>query len=135
MEYGNIAKFFESAFNLKASWRSDIFQVDAAKAAGDQINSPDDLFHVLRAHTDRKSVYIAKFLEQRTFALHHRHTCLRTDIPQSKHRRTVRHDRHKVTSSCQRKGFFIVLIDLQTRLSNARSIGKRKLLRICDRRS
>ena len=133
MEHGDIANLLEPALDLKAPGRGDILQVDAAKAAGNQINGAHDLVHILAADADGEGVHPAKGLEQGAFSLHDGHARLRADIPQAQYRRAVGDDGHQVVPPGQVKGAVIILLDLQTGLGHAGRVSHRKLILVGHR--
>ena len=82
-----------SSFTIAmASRGGNILQIDAAEAAGNERDGVHELIHVVRFHAERKCVDIAERLEEHTFALHDRHTGLRADVAESKHRGAVGND-------------------------------------------
>ena len=128
MEYGDVAQFLQPAFDLEAAGRRDVLQVDAAEAAGDQVDRADDLVHVLAADAQREGVYVAESLEQRTLAFHNGHAGFRADVAQTQYRGTVRDDGHQVVPAGQGEGFVVVFLDFQTGLSHARRISQGQVI-------
>ena len=128
VEDGNITLFLQLALDFKAAGRGDILQIDAAEGAGDQVDGIDEFIHVLGLHAQGEGVHIAKGLEQGAFALHDRHTGLGADVTQTQHGGAVGDDRAQVVAAGQLIGFLHILLDLQTGLGNAGSIGQGQVI-------
>ena len=47
VEDGDVADLLEAPLDLKAARRGDVLEVDAAKAAGQELHRADDLVHVV----------------------------------------------------------------------------------------
>ena len=128
MEHGDVAQLLQLPLNFEAAGRGDILQVDAAEAAGDQVDRAYDLVHVLTADAQRECVHVAEGFEQRAFSLHDRHAGLRADVAETQHRGTVRDDGHQVVPAGQGEGFVIVFLDFQTGLGDARRIRQGQIV-------
>ena len=128
MEYRNVANLLELSLDLKAARRGDILQINAAERTRNKLDGAYDLVHILGGHAQRERIHIRKRLEQRAFALHHRHAGDRADIAQAEYRCAVRNNRNQVMpagiSIAQRR----VILNFKARLGHARRIGDRKVL-------
>ena len=60
VENRNVALFLELALDLKAPGRGNVLKVDAAEAAGDQINGVYKLVDVVRLHAKRERIHVAE---------------------------------------------------------------------------
>ena len=128
VEYRDIADFFESAFDFKASWRGNILQIHAAEASGYQGDGVYNGIHVVGAYAERNCVHVAEFLEEGAFALHNGHARLRTDIAQTQHRRAVGYYRDKVGTAREVIAFVYILLNFKAGLCHSRRIGEREIL-------
>ena len=126
VEDGNIAALLEFALDLKAAGCGDILQVHAAEGAGQQGHRIDDVIHVVAADAKRNGVHTAEGLEEDAFALHHRHTGLRTDVSQSQHSAAVRDYSHGVPPTGELIALADILLNFQAGLSDTRRIGQRQ---------
>ena len=126
MENGNITDFLQLALDLKATGGADILQIDAAKAAGEQVHRADDLIHILALDAQGEGVHIAKFLEQDALALHHRHARLRADIAKAQNRRAIGDHSHQIVAAGQLVRFIHIRMDGHAGLRNAGGIGQRQ---------
>ena len=135
VEHGDIAHFLETALDLEAAGSSDVLQIDAAEAAGDQAHGAHNLVHILRAHTNRDGVHIRERLEEGALPFHHRHAGLRADIPQAEHGGAVRDDGNGVASAREREAFLRVALDFQARFGHAGRIGEREIVARLQRHS
>ena len=132
VENGNIADFLQPALDLKAARRGDVFQIDAAEAAGNQVDRPHQLVHVLRAHAQGEGVHAREFLEEHTLALHHRHARLRADIAQTEDRRAIRDDGDHVRPPREQIALFIIVANREARLGHARRIREGEFFAVGD---
>ena len=80
VEDGDVADLLEATLDLKAARRGDVLEVDAAKAAGQELHRADDLVHVVRADAQREGVHVGKGLEQGALALHDGHAGFRANV-------------------------------------------------------
>ena len=124
VEHRDIADFLQLALDLEAAGSGDVFQVDAAEAAADQVNGADDFIHVLAADADREGVHVAERLEQRALAFHDGHAGFRADIAQAQHRGAVGDHGHQVVAAGEGEGFIVILLNLQTGLGDAGRISQ-----------
>ena len=132
MEYGNVADFLQPALDFKAARRGDVFEIDAAERAGNQADCLHDFIHILGADANRERIHTGKRLEQRTFALHHRHARFRPDIAQTKNCGSIRNNGDQIRASGQFIGLIHVAVNDHARLGNARRIGERKIMAVID---
>ena len=128
VEYRNIADLFQTALDLEAARCGNILQVDAAERAGDQLDRSHDLVHILGSDAERERIHISERLEQRTLALHDRHTCDRADIAQTEHCGAVRNDRNQIMAAGVGIAERRIVLDLEARLGYAGSIRNRKII-------
>ena len=135
MENRNIAFFFQFLFDLETSGSCDVFQVNAAEAAGDHIDGIYDFIHIFALNAQRECVHIAKSFEQHAFSFHNRHTCFRSDIAQTQYGRSVRYNQTHIVASCVFIALVHILLNFKTRLCNTRCISQRQILFGCNRHS
>ena len=128
MEDRNITYFLEFALDLKTSGSGNVLQVNAAEGTGDQGDGVHDLIHVFALNTQRERVYITKGFEKDTFALHHRHAGLGSDVSQSQDRCPVRNDRAQIVAPGKGIGLAYVLLDGKAGLRHTGRIGKGKVV-------
>ena len=132
VEDGNVADFLQLALHLKAARRGDIFQIDAAETAGNQVDGSRQLVHVLRAHAQRERVHAREFLEQHAFAFHHRHARLRADVAQAEDRRAIRNHGDHVRPPREQIALFVIIANRETRLGHARRVCEREFFAVGD---
>ena len=60
VENRDIADLFQFLLDLEAAGSRDIFQIDAAKAASEKLNSFYDVVDLFAANTQRESIDVAK---------------------------------------------------------------------------
>ena len=83
-------------FDVEATRRGDVLQVDASERRLESLHDRDDLIRILRGQADRKRLHTSKRVEQHRLPFHDRHRGPRTDVAESEHGGTVRHNRHQV---------------------------------------
>ena len=76
---------------------------------------------------DVEHIHVGKALEQNRLAFHHRLAGERTDVAQAEHRRAVGHHRHQVSARRVLVGIVRILLDLQTGVGNAGSVGQAEI--------
>src|SRR5687768_8649518 len=76
--------FFQSLFNLEATWRRDVFKVDPTETGCDSFHCPHDLIGVFRIQTDRKRIDAGEFLEQHRLPFHHRQRGCWSNVAETK---------------------------------------------------
>ncbi len=89
MHDGNVERFDESAFDLKALRRSDIFEVNTSKRRRDRKHGLDNLFRILRVKYNRPRINPCKLLEDERFALHNRQRAIGANVSEPEHCRAV----------------------------------------------
>src|SRR5882672_12659422 len=89
MKDGNVQLFFESRFDLEATRRGDVFEVDPAKGNGDCFDGAHDLVRVFRVEAYRKSIDAGELLEEHRLSFHYRHRRRRPNIAKAEHGRAV----------------------------------------------
>ena len=99
VENRNVALFLELALDLKAPGRGNVLEVDAAEAAGDQVNGVYKLVDVVRLHAKRERIHVAERLKEHALAFHDRHACLGSDVAETENRRAVGDDRAEVPAA------------------------------------
>ena len=105
MEDGNIHAFAQFAFDIKAVWRFDVFEVDATKGRLQRRDDVDQLVQVVFfVDLNVKNVDAGKLLEQNALAFHHRLSSERANIAQAQHGRAVGDHRHQVAAAGVLKG-------------------------------
>ena len=124
MEDGDVEHLLKGLLDVEALRCFDVLQVNAAECRGDRPDNLDDLVWVLAVHFDIKDINIRKFLEQHSFAFHHRLGSECPAVPQSQDGRAVRDHPHQIAARGVVKGFLGVLIDLQDRFSHPRRISQ-----------
>ena len=80
VEYGDVQHCFQPFLDLKATGRTDIFQIDAAESGSQISNRFNDLFGILCIQADRNRVYSAKFFEKNRLSFHYGHGGIRAYI-------------------------------------------------------
>jgi len=78
-----------------------------------------DFIHILTFNTEWKGIYIPECFKQNAFALHHRHSRLRSYVAEPEYGCSVRNHQAHVPSSGQIKRFFHILLNFQTGLRHA----------------
>ena len=104
VEYRDISDFLQSVFNLIAFRRRNILQIDTCIVRLQNFYRADKFVRILGAQAYRHSVNITEGFEQSSLALHNRHSCLRTDIAQTKYARTVADNCYHVATAGIFKG-------------------------------
>jgi len=128
MKNRNITAFFEAFFNFKASGRGNVFQIDPAKAAGQETDGLYNSIRLFTADTQGNRVHAAEFLEQDAFSFNDRHPRLRADVPQPQDCGAVRNNRNCIPAPGQFIVFIRILLNLQAGLCNAGRIRKTQRL-------
>ena len=132
VEDGDVAHLFEPLFDLKAARRGDVFEVDAAEAAGNEGDGLDDVVDLFGAHAQRECVHAAERLEQRAFALHDGHTGFGTDVSESEDGGAVGDDRDEVRPAGVDIREVYVLGDLEAGLGDSGGICDREFGAVGD---
>ena len=132
MEYGDIADFLQLAFYLETAGSADIFQVDAAKAAGNQVDGAYQLVNILAADADGERIHIGKGLEQGALALHNGHAGFGADIAQAQNGGAVGDNGHQVVAAGQLIALVIIVMDHHARLGNAGGVSQGQILTVVD---
>ena len=133
VEDRDIALFLELSLDLKAAGRRDILQIDAAEAAGDQVDRLDKFIHILCLHAKGKGIDAAKGFKEHAFALHDRHPRFGANIAEAQDSRAIGDHSAQVVPPGQVIGLRTVLLDLQAWLGNAGGIGQSEVLLAPDR--
>ncbi len=128
VENRDVAAFLQALFNFKAAGSGDVFQVDAAEAAGNQTDGVHNIVYVLGTDAERDGVDVAECLKQSAFAFHNRHAGFRADVAEAEHRGAVGDDGNEVAAAGQVVALIDVLLNLKAGLSDAGRIGKRKIV-------
>ena len=129
---GNVELFFESALDCETARSRNIFEVDAAETAFEQLYRADNFFGIFGTDAERNGVDAAERLKQRALAFHNGHARLGADIAQSQHGGAVGNDGNGVPSARERKALFGIFFDRQTGLGNPRRVGERKFFARVD---
>ena len=132
VENGDIAFFLELAFDFEAARCGNILQIDAAEAAGDEIDRIHKFVHIVRFYAEREGIHVAEGLEQNAFSLHNGHSGLRADVPKAEDGAAVGDDGTEIPAARQLVAFVHVLLDLQTRLGYARRVGEGEIVLGCN---
>ena len=111
----------ETLFDLEATRRADVLEIDPSEPGRDPPNGVDDLVRILRPQADRVGVDVGEFLEQHRLAFHHRHGGFRPDVAQTEHRGTVGDHGHRVVLDGECVDLALVGRD---RLAHARDAGR-----------
>ena len=80
MEDRDVEQFLQSFLNFETRWRSDVFEVDAAKARGNALNGFNNFFGVSRVQSQGKRVDAREFFEQQRLAFHDWHCGFGADV-------------------------------------------------------
>ncbi|CDE52720.1 uncharacterized protein BN596_00908 [Roseburia sp. CAG:303] len=120
----DIAALLQFFLNFKASRCRNILQINSSKTAGYQSYGIYNLIHIFAADTEWKCIHTAKRFEQYTFALHNRHSGLRTDISQSQHCRSVCYHQAEIPSSGKLIRFTDIFLYLQAGCCHPRCVRK-----------
>ena len=127
MKYRNIQQFFQSFFDFKASWSTDVFQIDPSESRGDIYNCFDDLFSILCVKTDRYSVDTTEFFKKNSLSFHNGHCRKSTDITKTEYGTSVRNNSYSIGFHSISIGSLGIFCDYLTRFCNTRGIGNCKI--------
>ena len=128
VEDGDVAFFLQLALNLKAAGGGDIFQIDAAKGAGDEGDGVDKFVDVMGPHAKGEGIYPAEGLKEDAFALHHRHTGFGADVAQAQDGGAVGDDGAEIVPAGEIIGAAWIFLNFQAGLGHAGGVGKGEVL-------
>ncbi len=127
VEDGHVALFDQRALNFKALGRFDVFQIDTTEGICNTLNCFDKRLRALGIDFNIEDINSGKALEQYALAFHNRLACQRTQVTQTKNRRTIRDDSHQVALGSVLVCVLRVLCDLADRFGNPGAIRQGKV--------
>ncbi len=129
MEDRDLHALAQLALHIKAVWRLDVFQVDAAKRRLQRGNDVHQLVEVVFfADLDVKHINASKFLEQNALAFHHRLGGQRADVAQAQHGGAVGDYCHQVAPGRVLECVVRVFDNFLARRGDTGRIGQRQVM-------
>src|ERR1019366_2176449 len=127
VEDRDLHRLFKRLLDIKALWRFDVFEVDAAEGGLQQLAGLDDLVGIMCIQFDVEHVDVSEPLEQDTFAFHDRLAGQGADVAQSQHGGAVGYHRHQIAFGGVLECILRVLLDLQAGIGDSRCVGETKI--------
>ena len=128
VEDRDIQRLLQPFLDLKAAWRADVLQIDAAEARSQPGDSLDDLFRILGIQADGNRVHAAEFLEQDGLSFHDRHGGVRADVAEAQNGGTVGNHGDGIRLHGVGISGFLILRDDLAGLRDAGRIGQGQIL-------
>ena len=127
VEHRDVHLRLQFFFDLEATWRRDVFQVDPAERDRNVFDGFDELVGVFRIDFDVEYVDTCINFEQQTFTLHDGFAAEGANIAQAEHGGSVGDDSYQIAFCCIFICILRVFLNFEARFCNARRVGERKI--------
>src|SRR5581483_12473929 len=124
MEDGNLHRFLQRLFDVKAIGSLDVFEVDSAERGFEQLAELDDLVGIVAVDFDIEDVDIGEAFEEDGLTFHDGFAREGSDVAEAEDGGAVAEDGDEIAASGVFEGIVGIISDREARLGDAGRVGQ-----------